>query len=214
MSKFTFFTYIYRIKPDIMKYFVSLLFLFYSFTLFAQVSVDEELPYHEIPEYPESYMAGSVAARMIDGLGFRYYWATEGLRPEDLDYKPSESGRACKETIDHLYGLSNVIVNATTKTVNDRSNAVQEELSFEEKRKKTLMNIKKAADLLRSESDLSDYKLVFKSKYGTSEYPFWNNINGPIADAIWHTGQVVLMRRASGNPFNSKASVFNGKLRE
>ncbi len=192
------------------------LFALFHFTLsiYSQETTTEEIPYAQIPEYPDSYTAGSVAARMIDGLGFRYYWATEGLRQTDLDYKPSDSGRACKETIDHLYGLSTVIVNATTNTVNDRTNQTAEELSFEEKRKRTLLNLKQAADILRSQQDLSNYKLVFKSKYGTSDYPFWNNINGPIADAIWHTGQVVLMRRASGNPFNSKVSVFNGKLRE
>ena len=42
----------------------------------------------------------------------------------------------------------------------------------------------------------------------------WNQINGPIADALWHCGQVVSFRRASGNPYNSKASLFTGKLRE
>ena len=43
---------------------------------------------------------------MIDGLGFRYYWATHGLRPEDLNYKPSETNRTIEETIDHIYNLS------------------------------------------------------------------------------------------------------------
>ena len=37
---------------------------------------------------------------------------------------------------------------------------------------------------------------------------------GPIADALWHVGQVVTFRRSSGNPFNSKASVFTGKVRQ
>ena len=181
--------------------------------LIAQDMKTDELPYSQVPEYPDSYTAGSVAARMIDGLGFRYYWATEGLRAEDLEYKPSEKGRTCGETIDHLYGLSNVIVNATTKTANDRS-AARLELNYEEKRKKTLENFKKASEILLKSTDLSVYKIVFKSEKGSTEYPFWNNINGPIADAIWHTGQVVLLRRASGNPFNSKVSFFNGKLRE
>ena len=194
---------------------IIILFIYITmFTMNAQNTDNSNLPYFQIPEYPESYTAGSVAARMIDGLGFRYYWASKDLRDVDLNYKPSDSGRACKETIHHLYGLSNVIVNAATKTVNDRTNFVKEELNFEEKRKKTLLNFKKAADILRSQNDLSDFKLIFKSDKGSSEFPFWNNINGPIADAIWHTGQVVLMRRASGNPFNSKVSVFNGKLRE
>ena len=181
--------------------------------LIAQDMKTNDLPYAEIPEYPASYTAGSVAARMIDGLGFRYYWATEGLRKEDLAYSPSEKGRTCGETIDHLYGLSNVIVNATTKTSND-SSLPKTELTYEEKRKKTLQNFKKASEILNESTDLTEFMLVFKSEKGSSEYPFWNNINGPIADAIWHTGQVVLLRRASGNPFNSKVSVFNGKLRE
>jgi len=181
--------------------------------LIAQDMKTNDLPYSQIPEYPDSYTAGSVAARMIDGLGFRYYWATEGLRAEDLVYSPSEKGRTCGETIDHIYGLSNVIVNATTKTANDRS-VPRRELNYEEKRKKTLENFKKASEILLKSTDLLEYKIVFKSEKGSVEYPFWNNINGPIADAIWHTGQVVLLRRASGNPFNSKVSVFNGKVRE
>ena len=66
---------------------------------------NEKLPYYELPEYSETYTAGTVAARMIDGLGFRYYWATEGLRDEDLDFKPSEDARTTKETIDHIVGF-------------------------------------------------------------------------------------------------------------
>ena len=119
-----------------------------------------------------------------------------------------------RETLDHIYGLSKVVVNAATKTVNDRTLPKESELSFEEKRKNTLKNFKMASDILRSEKDLSEFKLIFKNDKGSRDFPFWNSINGPIADAIWHTGQVVLMRRASGNPFNSKVSVFNGKLRD
>ncbi len=43
-----------------------------------------ELPYREIPDPPENYTPGTVVSRLVDGLGFRYYWATEGLREEDL----------------------------------------------------------------------------------------------------------------------------------
>lgn len=188
-------------------------FILISTYLNAQDMRASDLPYYEIPEYPDTYTAGSVVSRMIDGLGFRYYWATEALKKEDLIYKPSENGRSCEETLEHIYSLSKVIVNATTNTPNDRS-VVEEELDFEAKRKQTLENFEKASIILRNGKDLTDLKLIFKSNQGTNEFPFWNNINGPIADAIWHTGQVVLLRRASGNPFNSKASVFTGKLRE
>lgn len=181
----------------------------------ANDSPKEVLPYYEIPAYPESYTPESVAARMIDGLGFRYYWATEGLRPEDLAFKPSEEARTTAETIDHIYGLSQVIVNSTKQLANIRdSEAAVPELSFEEKRKATLENLKTASDLLKTGSKLEDCKIVFQRGDTTSEFPFWNQINGPIADALWHCGQVVSFRRSSGNPFNSKASVFTGKVRQ
>ncbi|MBT8310836.1 MAG: hypothetical protein EX254_09675 [Flavobacteriaceae bacterium] len=191
-----------------MKYTILSIALIIGFSLMAQ----EELPYYEIPKAPEQYNAGTVAARMIDGLGFRYYWATEGLRDEDLSFRPNEDARTTSETVDHLYGLSKVIKNAALKKPNIRGEE-EPEFSFSEKRAKTLENIKIAADILRVTTDLTEFTLVFKNENGSSEYPFWNNINGPIADAIWHCGQVVLLRRSSGNPFNSNVSVFTGKLR-
>ncbi len=172
----------------------------------------EKIPYSEIPDYSDKYTAGTVAARMIDGLGFRYYWATDGLREEDLKFKPSEDARTTEQTIDHILGLSNVIVNSTTNKVNDRSIA-KPELTFDEKRRQTLINFKTAADILRSSDDISVFKIIFNSDKGTTEYPFWNNINGPIADALWHCGQVVSFRRSSGNPYDSKVSLFTGKVK-
>jgi len=191
-----------------MKYLILTLALITMSTTHAQNS---DLPYYEIPDYPEEFTACTVAARMIDGLGFRYYWATEGLTEKDLAYKPSESGRSTDETLDHLYGLSNVIVKAAQKLHIGPRDEI--EMTYEEKRTKTLNNIKTAADILRNSTDLSQFTLVFVRGDNKSEFPFWNNINGPIADAIWHCGQVVVLRRASGNPFNSKASVFSGKVR-
>jgi hypothetical protein len=185
--------------------------LFLVISLNAQETT-EQLPYYEIPEAPETYTAGAVAARMVDGLGFRYYWATEGLRDEDLNYKPNADARTTSETIEHIYGLSKVIVNSTLKKANLRED--EQELTFEDIRKQTLINIKTAADILRTSDDISQFKIMFKSERGTSEFPFWNNLNGTIADALWHCGQVVLLRRSSGNPFNSKASVFTGKVRD
>ncbi|MFD0861503.1 hypothetical protein ACFQ1M_04740 [Sungkyunkwania multivorans] len=191
--------------------------LFSLMSIFAVVTVAQEtmseLPYHQIPDAPESYTAGTVAARMVDGLGFRYYWATEGLREKDLEYKPNKESRTTAQTIDHIYGLSKTIINATLKKPNISSE--EKELSFEQKRAATLNNFKRAADILRSSDDISQYNMVFQQADGrTSEFPFWNHINGPIADAIWHCGQVVSFRRASGNPFNSKVSLLRGRLRQ
>ena len=78
-----------------------------------------ELPYYQIPPYPETYNSGTVAARIVDGLGFRYYWATEGLRDKDLKFKPTEEARTSRETLDHIYGLSRLIVNAASRKANE-----------------------------------------------------------------------------------------------
>ena len=173
---------------------------------------NESLPYAELHEASSTYTAGTVAARMVDGLGYRYYWASEGLRSEDLSYKPSAEARTTDETIDHILGLSTVILNSALHKVNEGNDF--SELSFTEKRELTLVNLKTAADIFRKSEGLNQFTVVFKGSKGNSEYPFWNQINGPIADAIWHCGQLVSFRRASGNPFNSKASMFMGKLRE
>ncbi len=173
------------------------------------------LPYYQIPDYPAAYTPEAVAARMVDGLGFRYYWATEGLRAEDLAFRPNESARTTEETLQHIHGLSTLILNACLQRANE-SQGESAPLSFEQLRRTTLENLKMAADKLRTSpaGALADYNIVFQRGEATREFPFWNLINGPIADAIWHTGQVVSFRRSSGNPINPKVSVFSGKLVE
>jgi hypothetical protein len=174
----------------------------------------DTLPYREIPNYPEKYTPETVVIRMIEGLGFRYYWATEGLTAKDLAFKPSDKARTSEETIDHILGLSNIILNAMLKKVNGTSGEETSVLKFEDKRRITLENLKKASDLLQNNKEnLEEYKIIFKNSDKTTELPFWNLINGPIEDAVWHVGQVITFRRSSGNPFNGKASVLTGKLR-
>ena len=191
--------------------------LFIAFTSMSQEASKQspELPYYQIPDYPEEYTVTTVVARMVDGLGFRYYWATEGLRQEDLAFKPNEEARTTEETMDHILGLTKIILNSVKKEPNIRSENKQA-LTYEEKRKATLENIKMTSDILKTckPEEIKEFNIVFKNGESTTEYPFWNQINGPIEDAVWHVGQVVSFRRSSGNPFNSKASVLNGKLRD
>ena len=177
-----------------------------------QQNTMKDVPYYEMPEYYETYTIGTVMARMLDGLGFRYRWSTEDLKEEDLRYRPSEDARTTIETIDHIYSLSNVIFNTVTGVSTDFT-IENTELSFVEKRIKTLHNFKKASDILKGVTDLETLKIKFISKKSASEYPFWNLINGPIEDAIWHSGQLVSFRRSSGNPMNSKVSFLTGKVR-
>ncbi len=44
---------------------------------------------NEISGHPEVLSGTTVFARFIDGLAFRYHWATDGLRSEDCAFRPS-----------------------------------------------------------------------------------------------------------------------------
>lgn len=173
------------------------------------------LPYASIPEYPEAYTAGAVCARLIDGLGFRYYWATEGLTDTDLAYQIDSTIRTSLATLEHIHGLSQTIVNSVDKRPNVRPTE-KRDLSWAELRAETLNNLKHTSDVLltSSQEDLEAYEIVFQRGDKTSNFPFWHQLNGPIADALWHVGQVVTFRRASGNPIDSRISVFSGTVRE
>ena len=173
----------------------------------------QNIPYQQIPDYPDSYSNGNVAGRLVDGLGYRFYWATEGLKAEDLSYKPSDDGRTTLETVVHIFNMSHTLLNTTLSAPN--SGRPDSEISFMDLRRITLENFQKASSNLKSgtESDMADYKIIFARGENTSEFPFWNMINGPISDCIYHTGQVVSFRRSSGNPMDQNVNVFIGKTR-
>ena len=185
-----------------------------SFFLLSLVCMGQNKSYfYQIPAYPESYTATTVAARMVDGLGFRYYWATEGLTEKDLAFKPGDSARTSRETLEHIHSLTQILVNAVNKkpTV---SQATTPKMDFTQMREKTLNNLEEASKILKSNQALLDsFPMIFQNPTRTTEFPFWNLINGPIADALWHVGQVVSFRRSSGNPFPSGVSVLQGTKR-
>ncbi|MFT4986540.1 MAG: hypothetical protein ACI81Y_002215 [Glaciecola sp.] len=168
-------------------------------------------PYAEIPAAPANYNAANATARSIDGLGYRFYWATDELTDNELDFEPGNENRTPREVMDHFVGLSETILN----TVNNEHNIrpyTEVTGTFEDKRLAVLNNLKMASDKLRtlSNGDIENIKLTFERGEKISEFPFWNLINGPIADAIYHTGQIVAQRRSAGNPINPNVNVFTG----
>ena len=179
---------------------------------FLQMNSQENLPFYEIPNYPESYSQAEIVGRMIDGLGFRYYWATEGLTEKDLNFRLPNDSRSSIETIVHIYDLSNMILNTALNLPIEKKST--EGMGFKEIREKTLFNLKEASDIFKRTKNFNDHTIVFLRNSEKVEYPFWNQLNGPIEDAVWHCGQIVAFRRASGNPISKKISVFTGKVRE
>ena len=176
----------------------------------AQNTISEDLPYRSLPEYPKKYNACTVAARTIDGLGFHYYWATDSLRKKDLDYRPSDGVRTSLQTIQRIYQLSVMLLNSVkglSYETPDTSN-----MDFQELRKKTLINFKETSDILKASKpkQIEKYQVVFKS----SSFPFWNQLNGTIVNAIWYTGQIASFRSTSGNPKNPNVNLFTGEIRK
>lgn len=196
-----------------MKKMIFLMVLCFCIAAYAQDATDTSSYYKEIPSAPKEYTSEAIVARMIDGLGFRYYWATKGLRQSDLNYVPSSGARSLEETLEHIYGLSRTIVNSAKQVPTDFT-LEQPKMTFAETRNATLENFRMASALFLESKDISKHTIIFKRNSGSSEFPFWNHINGPIEDAVWHAGQVVLLRRSAGNPINPKVNVFLGILND
>ncbi|WP_103067990.1 DinB family protein [Aquimarina sediminis] len=170
--------------------------------------------YKQIPEYPENYAPGNIISRLIDGLGYRYYWATENLTEADLKYKPSIEGQSTYETIEHIYWLSIMVVNTPQSIPNIRLTSTDlDKMTYTTLRENTLSNLKKASDLYstKTEKDIASLTVTFQKGENKTDFPFWHMINGPISDALYHTGQIVSFRRTTGNPIHPKVSVFMGK---
>lgn len=190
-------------------------FILFAMSMLTGVLYAQERPYYyQIPEAPAVYTPATVAARLVDGLGFRYFWATEGLTEKDLAFRPAPEARNSMETLEHINGLTTVLLNAVNKKPTTGGTS-KEKLSFEALREKTLQNIRAASDILKQpDADLENFDMVFERGNNKTEYPFWNLLNGPIADALWHIGQVVTFRRSSGNPLPKGVDVLQGTKSE
>tara|TARA_B100001175_G_scaffold222223_1_gene189203 strand:- start:7129 stop:7770 length:642 start_codon:yes stop_codon:yes gene_type:complete len=187
-----------------------LIFIFlFSLNTYAQTEKKEtEMPFSEIGEYPANFSQANIVSRMIEGLGYRYYWATKSLTENDLNYKSSNDARSTLQIIEHIYSLTMMISSSFEKQEFKFTSVAY---NYDELRAKTLLKLKYIHDELRSNPDFSQLFIKFERGGTKMEFPFWNQINGPISDALWHCGQVVMNRRASGNPLQSGVNVFVGK---
>ena len=140
------------------------------------------------PPPPERMTVGCAIARMIDGLGYRLYWALEGLTEEDCGYRLTEGANSIYEIIWHELGLVNwVHMNVYGEQMRRPENILEqgaETLRALEKLRDTFVHV--------SEEELQSLKL--------EDAPFWSYINMPLSDALHHAGQISILRRGAGNP--------------
>ena len=59
------------------------------------------------PQEPDEASASNAIARLIDGLGYRLYWALDGLREQDCQYTLCEGAPSIKDILWHSLGLVN-----------------------------------------------------------------------------------------------------------
>lgn len=188
-----------------------LLYLLSTTCIMAQ----NNLPMNEIPTAPETATSGNIIARMVQGLGYRYFWASKDLRIKDLGYRPCEEASSTFETLEHIYGLAQVIRNSATSSPSIRP-VKSPPKDYIVLREKTLEYLEQANALFldKTEEEVAQMQVIFQRGNELYSYPIWNLLNGPLADAIYHTGQVVSFRRTSGNPIQKGVNVFIGKTKE
>lgn len=169
-----------------------------------------DLPYASIPDPPAHASATTVMMRMIDGLAFRYRWATEGLRAEDLAFDPGEGSWTPRQLLAHILWLANAVCRSVGAEQTDRD---PEELAARDDidvvRRETLERLQAARRSLEAMTDEQFGERSFEIVEG-KRFPVWHILNGPLADALTHVGQVNAWRRQSGNP-TPKANVFLGR---
>jgi hypothetical protein len=153
--------------------------------------------YRVIPEYPPKISAGTILTRLLDGLGFRFYWATEGLKRTDYKFRPSPDCMSIEELVRHIWGLVNWIIISST------DNKYRRPTKVEQIREQILEMV------LYLRNEMLNMTVKDLSETTIDGHSFWHIINGPMADAFTHIGQINSFRRLSGNPV-SKANVFTG----
>jgi hypothetical protein len=164
-----------------------------------------ELPYYKLPDPPEEMNAANLLIRLVDTLGFRYRWATEGLREVDMKFQPCDSSMTLGDLMEHLYNL----IAVTDTFITGQEHGRGASMTLEERRKTTLDILVSLREKLHHLNDDYLEKRRWFVPWGGKEYPIWFLINGPLSDALTHVGQVASWRRINGNPILG-ANVFFG----
>lgn len=164
---------------------------------------NQELPFEDISKTPDDLTATNTLLRMVEGLAFRYRWATENLSEENIKFKPHPTSMSIEEVNAHIFDL----VDSTNRVFGGEKQNKDSLNSFHKLRIKSL-NI--LADLSERLKEMSDEDLSEIEKNTSRKLPFWYWINGPLADALTHVGQITSWRRIAGNPQLKGINVFIG----
>ena len=63
------------------------------------------MPFEDISKTPKDLTATNTILRMVEGLAFRYRWATENLSEENIKFKPHPTSMSIEEVNAHIFDL-------------------------------------------------------------------------------------------------------------
>ena len=164
---------------------------------------NQELPFKDISQTPLELTATNTLLRLVEGLAFRYRWATQNLSEENIKFRPHPTSMNIEEVNNHIFDL----VDSTYRVFGGEKQNKESLNSFQKIREANLFLLKKLVTLLR---EMNDSELVEMEKNTSRKLPFWYWINGPLADALTHVGQITSWRRIAGNPQLKGVNVFIG----
>jgi len=155
---------------------------------------DDAPDYAVLPEPPRRCDAAGVLTRLVDAIGFRYRWATDGLRPADWSFRAGEQAMSVQEVDRHLLKLLQRCCQAFGV-----AHDIATPDGDEQRRAQVLATVLalRAGVAARDADQLAAVE------------QFWNLISGPLADALTHIGQIAAWRRQAGNPA-PKVNHFKG----
>ena len=176
--------------------------------------------YDQIPDLPgETYSGPHVLARLVDGLSFRYRWASHGLRVDDLAFTPGEGSMTLGELLDHLRFLARWL-HTNVAAARSGSEPVVYPAACDglpdpsgDPTAYMVQTLEALAALRADFAAMSEAELASITFIGGREptaFPAWNMLNGPLADALTHVGQLASWRRSAGNPV-VRHDVFRGR---
>jgi hypothetical protein len=160
---------------------------------------------YQITSAPEKLVGASVFARILDGLAFRYYWATEGLRDEDFDFRPGPESMSMHELLKHVLHLAHMVKQCVFDAAHRDPIETDDPRQLREQTLECLRLVRQQLDRLSDET-LANYGVL---KSDGSKFPVWFILNGPLSDALTHVGQINAWRRLNGNP-QARVNVFAG----
>ena len=162
--------------------------------------------YKQLPSPPEQLSAGTILKRLLDGSGFRYSIAVDTLDKTLHDFRPVDSSMSIYEVNQHIFHLFRL----TAKSLSLNPPIVHGD-SFEIYRDNVFILITAISECLGEISDDDLARVNVHLKRLDKDFSFWYLINGFLADALTHIGQIISWRRIAGSPVK-RISPFTGDL--